>query len=312
MSELHVVFGASGGAGGAVVRALAASGARVRAVSRSGRGSYPEGVEAVRADATDAAAAREAGHGADVMHHCVNVPYSEWVATLPAVMTSLVAAAEESGARLVYCDNLYMYGEVEGPITEETPRRATGVKGRLRIELADRLLEAHAAGRVRAVIVRGSDFFGPGAPNTLAGQLVFPAVVEGRKARWIGSLDQPHSLNYIDDFARCMVTLAGDPRADGEVWHVPAGPALTARAFIERVFEVAGRPPKIGVYPRWMVRLAGLFDAQLREGLEVLHQFERPFVLDASKYTRAFGEPGLTPLPDAIARTLAWQESAAD
>ncbi|HEV2132550.1 MAG TPA: hypothetical protein VGR27_15655 [Longimicrobiaceae bacterium] len=51
-------------------------------------------------------------------------------------------------------------------------------------------------------------------------------------------------------------------------------PLLLIRA-IERE---AGRRPKIGVYPRWMMWFAGFFDRQKREILEVLHQFEEPFV----------------------------------
>lgn len=310
MDDLHVVFGASGGAGGAVVRALAERGSAVRAASRSGGGPGPESVDRVRADATDPGAARAACAGAAVVYHCINVPYAEWESTLPAVMDNLLAGAEASGATLVYCDNLYMYGEVEGPITEDTPRAATGAKGRLRITLADRLMEAHAAGRVRATIGRGSDFYGPGAANTIAGHLVFPAVVAGKKAYWIGALDQPHTLNYIDDFARGLITLGTDPRAAGHVWHVPAGPAPTGREFIEMAFAAATLPARVGLYRRWAVRLAGLFDRQMRELTEVLHQFERPFLLDATRFTDTFGEPGLTPMPDAIVRTLAWHRGA--
>ena len=309
MSGLHVVFGAGGGAGGAVVRKLAGRGERVRAVGRSAGLSVPEGVEAVRADATDAAAVREACAGATVVYHCVNVPYGEWGATLPGVMDNLIAGAGAAGARLVYCDNLYMYGEVDGPIRESTPRAAAGPKGRLRIVLADRLLAAHAAGEVAATIGRGSDFYGPGAANTVAGQLVFPAVVAGKRARWIGALDQPHSLHYIDDFARALITLATDDRAPGEVWHVPAGPAPTGREFIEMAFAAATLPAKVGVHRRGALRIAALFDRRMREVLEVLHQFERPFIIDGGRFTDTFGDPGLTPMPDGIARTLEWERA---
>ena len=309
MSGLHVVFGGGGGAGGAVVRELARRGERVRAVGRSGGGPAPDGVERARADATDAAAVRQACEGAAVVYHCVNVPYGEWSATLPTVMDRLLAGAAEAGARLVYCDNLYMYGEVDGPVREATPRSATGAKGRLRVALADRVLAAHAAGDVAATIGRGSDFYGPGADNTVAGQLVFPAVAAGRKAHWIGALDQPHSLHYIDDFARALITLASDDRALGEVWHVPAGPAPTGREFLEMAFAAATLPPKVGVHRRGAIRLAGLFDRQMRELLEVLHQFERPFLIDGGRFIETFGDPGLTPMPDGVSRTLEWERT---
>lgn len=304
MSGLHVVFGASGGAGGAVVRVLAARGTPVRAVSRSGGGAPGPGVESVRADATDPAAARDACAGASVVYHCVNVPYPQWLATLPVVMDTLLASAAEAGATLVYCDNLYMYGEVDGPISESTPQRASGAKGRLRIDLADRVLEAHAAGRVRTTIGRASDFYGPGATNTVAGQLVFPAVAAGRKAHWIGDLDQPHSLNYIDDVALALITLGTDSRAAGAVWHIPAGPAPTGREFIEMAFAAATMPRNVGVYRRSAIRLIGLFDRQRRELLEILHQFERPFEIDGRRFSDTFGDDWLTPMPEGVAGTL--------
>ena len=304
MSETNVVLGAGGGAGQAVVRQLAARGEPVRAVTRSGEGDWPDGIEIVRADAADPAETRDACAGAGVVYHCVNVPYPRWTETLPGVMDSVIAAAGAADATLVYCDNLYGYGRVDGPITEDSPRRAEGTKGRLRNRLADTLLEAHAAGRVRATLGRGSDFFGPGATNTMAGQLVFPAVVDGRKARWVGALDQPHSLNYVDDFARGLITLGTSPRAAGEIWHIPPNGSPTGRELIEMAFAAAGTEPKLGVYPRWMMRIVALFSRDMRELLEVLHQFEHPWILDGSKYTGTFGDLGVTPLREAVAKTV--------
>src|SRR5919204_6578956 len=49
-SDLHVVLGATGGTGGAVVRELAHRGLRARAVSRRGDADVPSGVERVAAD----------------------------------------------------------------------------------------------------------------------------------------------------------------------------------------------------------------------------------------------------------------------
>ena len=311
MARVQVVFGASGGAGAAVVRALAARGAAVRAVTRHGARDLPAGVENLRADAGDPRGVERACAGAEVVYHCVNVPYGEWERALPGVLDNLVAAAGAAGAKLVYCDNLYMYGPPEHPMDEGHPAAASGRKGQLRAQLAERLLAAHREGRVRATIGRASDFFGPAARNTVAGQLVFPALAAAKRPRWLGSLDVPHTLNYVDDVARELITLGSEEGALGEVWHLPAAPALTGREFLELACEVAGQPARAGVYPRWMLRLAGLFDRQMREVLEVLYQFERPFVLDASRFVAAFGDPGVTPLREAVARTLAWQLATA-
>ncbi|MFO7892740.1 MAG: NAD-dependent epimerase/dehydratase family protein [Longimicrobiales bacterium] len=305
---MNVVLGAGGGAGRAVVRQLVAKGEPVRAVTRSGKGRWPDRVEVHRADVADPAAAREACADAKVVYHCVNVPYPQWSDVLGPVMDSVIPAAGIAEATLVYCDNLYAYGRVDGPITEDSPLRARSAKGRLRIELAQRLLDAHAAGLVRATIGRGSDFFGPGAVNTMAGQLVFPAVIAGKKAHWIGALDQPHSQNFVDDFARGLITLGTSPRALGEVWHIPPNGSPTGREFIEMAFAAAGTEPNVGLYPRWMMRLVSVFSRDMRELVEILHQFEEPWVLDGSKFADTFGELDLTPMREAVARTVeAWK-----
>lgn len=302
---LHVVFGGNGSAGAALVRELAARGHRVRSVSRSGRGTPPAGVETVRADATDAASARAAAAGATVVYHAANVPYAEWADKLGPMMEGIIGAASAADAKLVFVDNLYMYGKVDGPVTEETPPIATSRKGALRARLADRLLDAHRAGTVRAVIGRASDYYGPGAVNSLAGTQVFPAVVTGKTARWAGSLDAPHSHTYVDDFARVLATLGERDEALGQIWHAPAAEPLTGRRFIELAFAAAGAPPRIGLLTRPMVFVAGLVNPTIREFGEMAYQFDAPFVIADTKYRSAFGgEP--TPHAEAIRRTVEW------
>jgi nucleoside-diphosphate-sugar epimerase len=304
-SDLHVVFGASGGAGGAIVRELRSRGKRVRAVTRSGGSDVSDGVEVVRADAADAAGARQACAGATVVYHAVNVPYPTWAETLPPVMDGLIDAAGAAGATLVYADNLYAYGSGDRPMTEEMPSAATTRKGKLRAKLAETLLAAHRSGMVRAVIGRGSDYFGPGVRQSAAGERLFPAVLSGDKAMWAGSLDQPHSLTFIDDFARVLVTLGEREEAFGQVWHAPPAEPLTGRQFIELAFAEAGKPPKIGTVSPLVIRLVGLVNPMIRELGELVYEFEAPFILDGSKYLRTFGGAP-TPHAAAIRSTLGW------
>jgi nucleoside-diphosphate-sugar epimerase len=302
MSDLHVVFGASGGAGAALVRELAGRGHRVRAVSRGG-GRYPDGVEQVRADAEDAAAVREAARGAAAVYHSVNAPYPEWARRLPGIMDNLIGGAAEAGARLVYADNLYMYGPTDGPMVEDTPVRPDTRKGALRARLADALMDAHARGRVRAAIGRASDFYGPPVVNAAAGDRLFGAALAGKRAMWVGRLDVPHSLTFTEDFARVLATLGERNEAPGHVWHAPDAGALTGREFAERVFEAAGKPARVGTFGRPMVRVAGVFSPVMREFVEMMYQFERPFVLDGGRFTRTFGIAA-TPHDEAIRRVV--------
>jgi nucleoside-diphosphate-sugar epimerase len=304
--QLHVVVGATGGAGGALVRELAGRGRRVRAVSRKPAADLPEGVEQLAADAADPAQTRTACQGATVVYHCVQPPYQRWAAEFPTLTQSIADAAAAAGARLVYADNLYTYGPVHGPITEDLPALATTRKGRVRTRMAERLLAAHRSGTLQVAIARSSDYYGPGGANSVVGDILFGAAAKGKRARWLGRMGVPHSLNYLPDVARALAILGARPEASGEVWHLPAAEPVTGRAFVELITAALGRPVKVTATSRLALRMAGVFDPRARESAELLYQWERPFVLDASKFQRAFGPFAATPHQQAVATTVAW------
>jgi nucleoside-diphosphate-sugar epimerase len=132
--SLHVVFGATGAIGSAVVGELLRAGRSVRAVSRRGRA--PEGAQSVAADVADPPQAAAAAAGASVIYHCASPPYTKWPELFPVLTHSIPGAAKSSGAKLVFADNLYAYGPVDGPLREDLPAIARGRKGRIRVEMA--------------------------------------------------------------------------------------------------------------------------------------------------------------------------------
>ncbi len=92
----------------------------MRAVSRSGTGT-PAGVDVVAADATDAARMTEICAGAACVYHCALPPMDSWLPTYVDLTRSLITAAGNVGARLVYADDTWMYGKVDGPMREDSP-----------------------------------------------------------------------------------------------------------------------------------------------------------------------------------------------
>jgi nucleoside-diphosphate-sugar epimerase len=306
MNAPHVVLGAAGGTGSAVVRALAARELPVRAVTRSGKADVPEWVEQAAADVGTAEGAREACRGAAVVYHCAQPPYTKWAELFPPMTEAVLDGAAAAGAKLVFADNLYVYGPPDGPMTEDTPQRAQGKKGRTRIRMADAVLAGHAGGRLRSTIGRASDYYGPRGTTSTAGETIMKPVLHGKRTRWLASLDQPHTLNYLEDMGRALVTLGEREEADGQVWHLPAAEPLTGRQFLELLFAEAGHPAKIGVASRPMIRLLGLVNPLVRELNETLYQFERPFVSDASKFQDAFGPFEPTPHQEAVRHTVEW------
>jgi nucleoside-diphosphate-sugar epimerase len=305
----NVIFG-TGPLGLAVAARLVASGQRVRLVNRSGKADAPQGVEVVAADVTDPAAARKVCEGAAVVFHCASGPYGRWAQTLPPIMAGIIEGASGAGARLVYGDNLYAYGPVDGPIREDLPYRPIGPTTRARAQVATTLMNAHSAGTVRATIGRASDFYGPRAGQSKVGDGVFARARAGKPAQALGDPDALHTYTFIHDFAAGLVTLAQRDEALGGVWHVPSAETITTRRFIEMVFQQIKRPARLQTVPRVMISLLGIFVPAMRAVTETLYQSERPWVVDHSKFTRAFGSSP-TPHEQAIAETLAWFQSKA-
>lgn len=301
---LSVVLG-TGPLGLAVARQLSARGQRVRAVSRSGSGDLPDSVEVMTANLADRADVRRACTGAAVVYHCASPPYHRWPELHPPMMAAIIDGAAAAEAKLIFGDNLYAYGPVDGPIVEDLPHRAAGPNGRTRARIAADLMSAHEQGHVRAAIGRGSDFFGAHARQSVVGERVFARALEGKRAQVLGNPDVPHSVTYIEDFARALLTLGERQEALGRAWHVPNDEPVTTRHFAEMVFEELGRPARLQVTPRWALALAGLFDPRIRALTEQLYQVDRPWVVDSSKFERTFGWRA-TPLADAIRATLAW------
>jgi nucleoside-diphosphate-sugar epimerase len=306
---LHVVFGATGAIGSAVIGELVRAGRSVRAVSRSGRA--PNGAQSEAADAADPPQAAAAAAGASVVYHCASPPYTKWPELFPALTRSILGAAESSGAKLVFADNLYAYGPVDGPLREDLPALAHGRKGRVRAGMAAELLGAHRAGRVRVAIGRASDYYGPHGTGSVAGETVFGRILAGKKPQWPVRLDQPHTFQYLPDIARGLLVLADRREAEGQVWHLPAAEPLTAQQFLDMVAQAAGRPVPVhaSVASPALLAVAGMFSPLLREMRETTYQFRAPFVIDASKFDTAFGRLEPTPHRDAVAQTVTWYRS---
>jgi nucleoside-diphosphate-sugar epimerase len=306
--ELHVVFG-TGPVGMSVMDALVQRDKRVRIVNRSGRASVPEGVEVVGGDAADLTFTREASEGASVVYFALNPPYDKWPELFPGLQAGVLEGAASAGAKLIAVENLYMYGATDGrPLTEDLPYAPNTRKGTVRAGMSNDLMEAHTGGRVQVAIGRASDFFGPRVLTSAAGEQVFGRALQGKSAQVAGDPDQPHTYTYVPDIGRGLVILGEREEALGQVWHLPSPETLTTRRFVEMIFEEVGKPPRVQAAPKILLRAMGLFNPGIRETIEMLYEFEEPFVVDHSKFEQAFVEHA-TPLKEAIGETVRWYRS---
>jgi nucleoside-diphosphate-sugar epimerase len=309
--KFHVVLGTGPLAQG-VMRALLRRDKSVRMVNRSGRADVPTTVAVARGDLYDAVVVRSLCADAAVVYQCAQPAYQDWQEKFPPLQASIIEGIAASGARLVVAENLYMYGPVTVPMTEELPHSATTRKGRTRASMSEALLAAHRAGKLRVAIGRGADFYGPGVLDSALGDRVFYPALAGKTTSAIGDLDQPHTYTYIDDFGDALVQLGANDIAFGQIWHVPNAPTVTTRAVLGELFALLGTPPKMSGMGKVMMRLGGIFIPGARETVEMMYEFDRPFIVDHIKYARAFGDAegglgeAITPIREGLRRTLDW------
>jgi nucleoside-diphosphate-sugar epimerase len=301
----HLVIG-SGPVGSGIAQRLADQGSPVTVFTRSGTGPVHPSITLAKGDATDAAAIARHAEGAATIFNCANPPYHRWGTDWPPMHQAIMTAAERTGAVVVMMDNLYAFGtDRPMPMKPTDPLLATGEKGSVRARMATELLAAHAAGRLRATLARASDFYGPGVVDASLGERVVPRVLAGKKVSVLGRVDVPHSVTYMPDVVATMVTIATDERAWGQAWHVPSAPAVSQRDAVQALAKAAGTTVQVGSVPNLALTVGGLFNPSLKALKEVLYQFDKPWIIDASLTEQTFGLAA-TPLAEGAAATVAW------
>jgi len=310
VSANHVVFG-TGAIGRAIAEELIRRGESVRMVNRSGKmDEAPAEVEVVASDLYDPAKVREVTRGAKVVYQSAQPNYFEWPEKFPPLQRSILDGLTGSGTKLVIVENLYMYGDTNGkPITEDMPYNAHTRKGKVRSALSDAAFAAHNDGTLCVTSGRGSDFFGPwGLPTAVMGERTFYPLLNGKSAQLIGNIDVPHTHTYIPDFGKALVILGEQTKADGQVWHIPNDtPRITQREMVMMIAKEAGVEPKMSAMGKLMMWTGGLFIPEAKETLEMMYEFDKPFIVDSSKFEKTFGMKA-TPIHEAIRATVEWYE----
>ena len=287
LKGVHLVVGA-GEVGSAVALLLAEAGCPVVLVTRRGGGPDHVGIRKVAADASSVDALLGAEPRAAVIYNCANPSYDKWVELWPPLATAMLDYAERTGAVLATVSNLYGYGPVEVPMTEDLPLTATGTKAKVRVDMWSGAKAANDAGRIRATEVRGSDYICAG-PASFFGDRVMPRVLSGKSVQLLGDIDQPHSWTTPIDVARTLITVANDERGWGSAWHVPSNPPKSAREVVDDLAASAGTGPiKSASVPAFVLQVMGIFQPEIRELKETNYQRQRPYLLDDSAARNTF------------------------
>lgn len=304
---MHIILGAGGPIANALTKELAKTNEKVRLVSRkpittSGNITWQ------RADLLNQNEVFSAVKGASIIYVCVGLKYDKkiWTAQWPIIMQNVINATKQSGARLIFFDNVYMYGLVEGKMTEETPYHPLSIKGESRAKIANKLMDEVKAGNIRASLLRGADFYGTESMNSSFDLMVLAKFAKKQKATWLGNPKTLHAYTYVPDAGKAMLLLGQNPQSDNQIWHVPTASALTGKQFIELAAKVFQTEPKFGTVNKLMLRLAGIFNPLIRETVEMYYQYDHDYVFDSTKFEQFFKvkptsyETGICELKDTL------------
>lgn len=288
---MHTILGANGVIAQELSRALASSAPGIRQVSRNPQRVNPTD-EVVTAELLDGKATAKAVSGSEVVYLVAGLKYnaSVWQEQWPRVMRNVMEACKRHGARLVFLDNVYAYGRVDGAMTEETPFNPISKKGEVRAKIATMLLDEMRSGNLQAMIARSADFYGPGAVNSFPHAVVFERLEAKKTPQWIGNPDTIHTFTFTPDAGRAMAVLGCSSGAFGQTWHLPTSKEpFTGADFVRLACDLAGQPYKLLVAPRWMMKLMGIFMPVLRENEEMMYQLDFDYRFDSGKIESAFG-----------------------
>ena len=301
------IFGAAGAIGKTVGPELDRRGIPFRAVGRNKSklvdafGKLKQ-AEIVTADLADTRAATDAARGVDTVIYALGVPYTQFDLYPKRMRTAVDAAVAAGVERLLVISSVYSYGIPQTQKVAETHRRVpVSRKGQLRKEQEDIAMAAP----LKSMIVRLPDFYGPNADLSLANP-VFRAALAGKTANWLGPVSTPHEFVFVPDAGPVIVELASRDECYGEAWNFAGVGEITAQGFIQKIYQAAGREPKVRSAGRTLLRIWGWFNPLMRELPEMLYLQETPVLLDDEKLRRKLGQVHKTTYDEGIHLTLEW------
>lgn len=298
------------GANGIIARELSAclpqySESIIRQVSRSPK-KVNQNDELMSADLLDYDQTQKAVAGSEVVYLLAGLKYDvkTWREQWPKVMRHTIDACKKHNSKLVFFDNVYAYGKVNGVVTEDTPFNPVSKKGEVRAQIATMLLDEIKTGNLKGMIVRAADFYGPGASLSLTYSTVTERLKSKKGPQWIGNPKAIHTFTYTPDAGKTVAILGNTPNAYNQTWHaLTSKEKMTGEEYVRIACEIMNQPYKLQTLPKWGVRALGLFVPVLREFVEMMYQFESDYVFDSSKFEKAFAKQA-TSYKEGIKKTL--------
>lgn len=307
---MQTILGAGGIIGKELAKSLPQYTNAIRLVSRN-----PVKVndtdELFPADLLDAEAVMNAVAGSETAYLVAGIPYNHktWAAQWPVIMKNVIAACKTHQCKLVFFDNIYAYGPVNGVMTEDTPMNPSSKKGATRKEIATLLMKEYESGALQALIARAPDFYGPATPLSLTTPMIFDRLKRGKTTQWMLDAEHKHAFIYTPDAGRATALLGNTPTAFNQVWHLPVPKEMiTGRVFIEKASAAYNVAPRFTVLKKWMIRIGALFSGIIKESMEMLYQYDRDYLFSCEKFSNTFPEFTITGYDEGIKNTATYYQ----
>ncbi len=287
---MHTILGAGGAVANALTHQLVKNNQHVKLVSRKSIVLQSEKVVWRQADLLNQQEVLAAVTGSEVIYATAGLVYDYkiWQAQWLIVMENIIAAAKATQARLIFFDNVYMYGEVNGTMTENTPYNPCSKKGEVRAQIATQLMDEAKAGNIKASIARAADFYATENKNSFFDMMVLDRYAHKQSAQWIGNANKLHSFSYIPDMGKAMYLLGQNEGTTNQIWHMPTAKALTGKQFIALAAEAYGTKPNYMAINKLMMNLVGIFDPLVKSSVEMYYQYVNDYIFDSTKFEQTF------------------------
>lgn len=302
---MQTILGSTGVIGKGLAKSLPKYTDKIRLVSRIPKKNN-ETDELFSANLLDQQQVFKAVENSEVVYLTAGLQYktSVWQTQWQLIMKNVIDACKSQNAKLVFFDNVYSYGLVEGWMKEDTTHKPVSKKGEVRKQINEMLMREVESGNLNAMIVKAADFYGPETPLSFVNATVFDNFKKGKKAQWFIDANKKHSMSYTPDAAKATAILGNTNSAYNQIWHLPTDKnVLTGKEFIELAAKAFGVEPKYTVLKKWMIQMVGMFVPVVKESVEMLYQNEYDYLFDSTKFEKAFNFTP-TSYKDGIAETV--------
>lgn len=287
---MHTILGAGGPVANALTTELVNNNIPVRLVSRRPVDMEGNNITWRKADLLNYNEIQEAVKGSTVIYLCAGLVYDVkiWQEQWPVIIRNVINVTKENNARLIFFDNVYMYGLVDGPMKEDTPNHPSSEKGKVRAAIANTIMGEVNAGTLNATIARAPDFYGTTSTNAFLDMMVLAKYAQKQTAQWMGDPNKLHNFIYIPDCGRAMYLLGQHPESANQIWHLPTAPVMTGHQFLELAARIYGVKPKFMRVRKFMLWILGLFNKLIAGTVEMYYQADHDYIFNSDKFEKAF------------------------